>query len=93
MPRWGRHVLIALDQLGNTLCGGWPDETLSSRAWRWRRDGKRAWPCRLIDGMFWWDRDRTTGRRHCELSYLSEALRLQMPPEFRPRGAERGRPC
>ena len=80
---YGKNLLIAHDQLLNALAGGWPDETLSSRAWRWYRDGVRAWPCRLIDGMFFWDRDRTTGRRHCELSYLSEALRLQMPPELR----------
>ena len=92
MPRWVRHVLIALDQLGNAVCGGWPDETLSSRAWRWHRDGARSWPRRLIDGMFFLDRD-DAGRRHCELSYLSEARRLQLPPEFRPRPPERGRPC
>ena len=27
------RVLIALDQLGNALLGGWPDETFSSRCW------------------------------------------------------------
>lgn len=25
------NILIALDQLGNTLAGGYPDETMSSR--------------------------------------------------------------
>ena len=34
-------VLIALDQLFNALVGGWPDETLSSRCWRWSKDGVR----------------------------------------------------
>lgn len=33
MPYWLR-VLIALDQFANTVLGGWPDETLSSRAGR-----------------------------------------------------------
>lgn len=33
---YGRKVVIALDQLINALCGGWPDETLSSRAARLR---------------------------------------------------------
>lgn len=81
--RYGKKVLIAHDQLFNALLGGWPDETLSSRAYRWRRNGTRAWPCRLIDGLFFWDRERATGRRHCELSYLSEVRRMQLPPEFR----------
>lgn len=80
---WLKNVLVAHDQLINALAGGWPDETLSSRAWRWHRDGARSWPRRLVDRLFWWDRDAATGRRHCELSYLSEALRLQMPPELR----------
>lgn len=26
----GKAILVALDQLLNTLTGGWPDETLSS---------------------------------------------------------------
>ena len=30
-----KNILIALDQLINAVCGGWPDETISSRAWRW----------------------------------------------------------
>lgn len=32
MRRWFWNVLIAVDQLGNALLGGDPDETLSSRA-------------------------------------------------------------
>ena len=31
---YGKNLLIAVDQLVNTLTGGWPDETLSSRARR-----------------------------------------------------------
>ena len=80
-----KNILIALDQLANTLCGGWPDETLSSRAFRWRRDGLRHWPCRIIDRLFFWDTETRGGRiaRHCQLSYESERLRLQQPPELR----------
>lgn len=39
--RYGWNLLIALDQLGNALLGGDPDETISSRAgknrhrWHW----------------------------------------------------------
>lgn len=80
-----KNVIIAVDQLINALFGGWVDETMSSQAWRWSRDGVRHWPRRLIDALFFWDKDEATGRKHCELSYLSEKLRLQCPPELRPK--------
>lgn len=41
---YGKRTLIAVDQLINTLLGGWPDETLSSRCYRWARAGLRL-PC------------------------------------------------
>jgi hypothetical protein len=44
---YAKHQLIALDQLLNTFLGGWPDGTLSSRAYRWHRDGARRGPMRL----------------------------------------------
>ena len=72
-----KAILIALDQLVNALAGGWPDETLSSRAWRWSKDGKRDWPRKLVDGLLCWDKD------HCRESYESERLRRQLPPELR----------
>lgn len=71
------RVLIALDQLGNALLGGWPDETFSSRCWRWHRDGTRSWPCRAVDGLFFWERN------HCRGSYESERQGRQLPPELR----------
>ncbi|WP_308774957.1 pseudouridine synthase [uncultured Bilophila sp.] len=40
---YGKRTLIAVDQLINTLLGGWPDETLSSRCYRWARDGVFFW--------------------------------------------------
>lgn len=80
---YARNILIAVDQLCNTVAGGWPDETFSSRAFRWSRDNVRHWPRLCIDGLFFRDRDKTTGQRHCELSYLSEQNRLQLAPEFR----------
>ncbi len=74
-----KAILIAFDQLFNAMCGGWPDETLSSRAWRWHRDGVRSWPRRLIDALFCWDKN------HCMESFRSEKLRLQCPVEMRPK--------
>lgn len=70
------QVAIALDQLLNTLFGGYADETLSSRAYRMRRDGK-PWPERVINGLFFWQED------HCYEAYMSEVKRRQYPPEFR----------
>lgn len=76
---YGKALLIALDQLLNALCGGWPDETISSRAWRWELSGRRSWPRKLIDGLalILGDRD------HCRESFGSERLGRQLPPELR----------
>lgn len=76
---YGRSVLVALDQLVNALCGGWPDETISSRAWRLELAGVRSWPRRVIDlaARLFGDRD------HCRESYESERLGRQLPPELR----------
>ena len=76
---YGKRTLIALDQLLNTLLGGWPDETLSRRAWRWEKDGVRSWPRRFIDMLFFLDQN------HCLESFDSERLGRQMPPELRAR--------
>lgn len=34
------NILISIDQLGNTILGGSPDETFSSRMGKWARDGR-----------------------------------------------------
>ena len=72
-----KKILIALDQLLNAVCNGWPDETLSSRCWRWDMEGKRTWPRKLIDGLFFWDAN------HCRESFESERIRRQLPQELR----------
>ena len=74
---YGKCVLIAIDQLFNALFNGWPDESLSSRAFRDDRDGVRHWPRKLIDGIFFWQ------KAHCKSSYEAEKKRLQAPPETR----------
>ena len=68
---YGKAVLIAFDQLVNAIGGGWPDETLSSRAWRWHR--------RVIDCVAALLGDKN----HCEESFNSERLGRQLPPEAR----------
>lgn len=65
------HNALGEDQAWNALLAGWPDETVSARAWREQR---LAW-IRLIDTIF------VPG--HCRDSYASEHLRRQLPPEYR----------
>lgn len=57
----------------------WADETLSSRAWRWKRDGIRAWPANSIDAVFW----IFGNKDHCKQSYENEINDRQKPPEMR----------
>ena len=81
MKRWLKQVLVALDQLLNALIpGGWADETLSARCWRLRERTGWGIARRVIDVVALLFRDKN----HCEVSYQSELLRLQCPPELRP---------
>jgi len=56
-----KRILISIDQLGNTLTGGDPDETISSRAGKARREGK-WWGCQLCRFLDLFQKD------HCEKS-------------------------
>lgn len=78
MPKRTEQIPIAIDQLVNTICGGWADETISSVAWRKRQEGK-GWAIlrRVIDTLFFWQDN------HCRNAYESEKNRLQCPPELR----------
>jgi hypothetical protein len=40
MKRYFWNILIAIDQFTNTICGGDPDETISSRLGKWAREGR-----------------------------------------------------
>lgn len=83
------QLLIAVDQTLNVVCGlligskSYSDETFSSRCWRWKKDNIRSYPANIVDTLLFFDRDKTTGKKHCELSYDSEMNRTQLPPEFR----------
>lgn len=72
------NIAIAIDQLANAMLAGWPDETLSSRAYR--MDGrKRRWTIArvAIDTLFFWQPE------HCKQAFESERLRRQAPRETR----------
>ena len=78
MPKRSEQIPIAIDQLVNTICGGWADETISSVAWRKRHEGKRwALLRKLIDSLFRRQKD------HCKTAYESEMQRRHLPPEMR----------
>ncbi|MCL2710766.1 MAG: hypothetical protein FWE95_07785 [Planctomycetaceae bacterium] len=77
------QILIAIDQLINTIFGGWADETLSARCWREKR-----WFRHVIDLLFRWQIDEA-GRGHCEQCYWWERERMDMPEEYRKRRTKR----
>lgn len=73
-----KNVFIWIDQGINTIIlFGYPDETLSSRFYRWYRDDKCKYPMIILDKILFFDKN------HCYNSYLSEKLNKQLPPEFR----------
>lgn len=75
----GLQVLIAIDQLFNTIIGGYADETISSYAHRKRLKGK-PWLARLIDALFFWQPN------HCQQAFQSELDRAHLPPSVREMG-------
>ena len=75
-----KNVFIWVDQGINTIIlFGYPDETLSSRFYRWYRDDKYKYPMIILDKIAMLLGDKN----HCYNSYLSEKLNSQLPPEFR----------
>lgn len=71
------QVLVAVDQLVNTLFAGYADETLSSRAHRLAIERGRKLPEKIIDVLFFWQEE------HCKEAYESELERNQLPPSMR----------
>lgn len=67
MYRYVYGILIALDQLGNALLAGYPDETVSTRAARARNQGK-PWGCVLCRVLDYIDRN------HCDRAIRGKAL-------------------
>lgn len=76
------NILIALDQLGTAILGGFPDETLSSYVYRLDRLGKPGGRIfrPVIDWLFSW---QGYVKGHCHAAWLEERYRYQFPPELR----------
>lgn len=77
-PNYFKRVLIGADQLLNAVLGGWPDETLSARAYRQHFD-KRRWNAmyRAINILFFTQKD------HCRSAFEVESIRRHSPLELR----------
>lgn len=79
-----KQFLISVDQTLNTVVWipgdgfGTADETLSARAWRLRHMSNAH---KVIDAIFFWDRQGI--KRHCQLSFEAEMLRLHLPKAYR----------
>jgi hypothetical protein len=74
-----KSILIALTQLLNTLLGGYPDESTSSRLWRLHLKGEPHGTvlAALVDVVFFWQDD------HCRKAYEAERTRYHLPPILR----------
>ncbi|MDC3412513.1 hypothetical protein [Terrihalobacillus insolitus] len=48
VKRYFWNLLISIDQLVNTILGGYPDETLSSRMGKHLKRNKDCFPCKFI---------------------------------------------
>lgn len=72
-----KQVLIALDQLVNTLFNGYADETISARAYR-QQLKKPHWKIarKIIDCIFFFQKD------HCYKAFLSEKSRKHLPSNY-----------
>lgn len=79
LKQYVKNVLIALDQLINTVIGGRPDETMSSRCYR---NAQKYWYARggqiVLDFIF-----RPWGKNHCYESYMSEVNRNHLGSDFK----------
>lgn len=76
-----KNVLIALDQLLNTICGGFPDETISAVCWRKSQESGHYGHKFLkfvLDVTF-----SPLNQDHCFQSYVSEKERKQLPERYR----------
>ena len=76
-----KNVLIALDQLANTICGGFPDETISAVCFRKSLE-KGHYGHKFL--RFLLDIILTPiNQDHCFQAYIAEKERSQLPEKYR----------
>ena len=80
LKNWFWNLLISLDQLGNSITGGSPDETISARAGRY---AGKVW---YWTGLAWVLNKIDPG--HTEDAIKSEKERRHYPPVYQANGAK-----
>lgn len=53
LKKYLKNLFIAISQIINTILGGDPDETFSSRLGKWH---KGSWLAKLVDWLFSWQK-------------------------------------
>lgn len=81
VKHWCKNVLIALDQLGNAVIGGYVDETISARSYRNSFMSTRWYIAKnVIDTIFF----LVAGQfDHCKESFIWEKERMDLPVQYR----------
>lgn len=79
-----KRILIAFDQLANTLIHGYEDESLSSRFYRWSLKTGKLWkiPAIIVDTLLFFDKGKDldgTIIHHCEKAFQNELKRTGLP--------------
>lgn len=71
---WPLNVLIALDQLGNALCKGNPDATISARTYYFAsmEITRQHWYWLFMQTIINWAFRPIDGKHHCRKAYRSE---------------------
>lgn len=90
VKQWAHQLFMAADEALNVLLtpfhrGAWADETLSCRAYRAYKDGRRwgrVW-MPVIDWLFAWQTLPPGAIGHCHGAYVKERERYGAPPELR----------
>ena len=74
MARYFYNLCVAFDQLANVICAGYPDETLSSRAYRQSKNSL-FWCCVMhcINALFF-------NKSHCHDAFYKE---IDLPKEYK----------
>lgn len=74
MSKYFHNLAVSIDQFVNTICAGYPDETLSARAYRQSKKSK-FWLCMMyfINGLAF-------NRNHCHDAFYKE---VDLPKEYK----------
>ena len=85
---YAKRILLALDQVANTLLNGYEDESLSSRFYRWSLKDGLLWkiPAKIVDTVLFFDTAKDEDGKimhHCEKSFENELKRTGLPVTMR----------